>query len=187
MSREVYDIRGYVTSVEPVVKRGLLSYRVRIISLGEEVWNVYLREISKDFRLGSFVKVKLISSRQREEEKLVADEVEILEDVHHLKIEESLIEEVSREGIPVVTGWKSGRFFSSPILDEELIKKIPKELPAKVITIFIETSKGVKLASIISEKEYKILLRTEELLKSIEENEKRSEKYCKEQLELLEI
>ncbi|MEN2975154.1 MAG: hypothetical protein ABDH32_06220 [Candidatus Caldarchaeales archaeon] len=184
MSREASELYGYITSIEPVVKRGLLFYRARITSLGDESWEVYLRGFSRDFKLGCFAKIKPILSRQRDEEKLIVDEIEILEEVERLKPEEVTIEEVSRDNVTVITGWRNRRFFSLPIKDKEVLEKIPRELPAKVITLFIETSRGIKLASIISEKEYKIMLRAEELLSLIEEGEKRSEKFCEEQLEL---
>lgn len=186
MKEEVSEVRGYITSIEPIVRKGLLSYRARIISLGDESWKIYLRDIPKDFKLGLFVKVKTILSKQTDEEKLIADELKILEDVQRLKIEECTIEEVSRDKIPVVTGLRSGRFFSLPITDEDVLNKIPRILPAKVIALFMETPRGIKLASIVSEKEYKILMRMEELLTSIEENEKRLEELCREQLKLLE-
>lgn len=178
-SSEVY---GYIVSFEPVLRRNIVSYRVRVLSPGVKSWIVYLREIPKNFRLGVFAKIKVIVSKQAGEERLIAEELEVMVSHRPYPFVESIIEEVSKGAVTIVAGRRNDGFFSLPVTDEEILNRLPNEFPVRAMCLIIETGKGLNLASILSEKEYKVILRTIELLDEIDEYEERSNRQCREQL-----
>lgn len=185
MNVESMEIYGYIVSFEPVLRRQIINYRVRVISPSVKSWIIYLREIPRNFKLGVFAKIRVIVSKQTGEERLIAEELEVMMNQQSYDFVESVIEEVSRGEVTIVAGRRNGGFFSLPVTDEEVLNKLPTVFPVKVMCLFIETGKGVNLASILSEKEYRIVSRTIELINKIEEYEERLDKQCREQLDTI--
>jgi hypothetical protein len=182
MDKESYEVYGYIVSFEPVLKKNIINYRVRVISPGVRSWVIYMREVPRRFKLGVFARVKVVVSRQTGEEKLVAEEVEIFENTKPYEFVESIIEEISRGVVNVVSGWRMDRYFSLPVTDEEVLKRLIGGFPLKAMCLFVETGRGLSLASIMSSKEYWVVSRMLELLKMIEEYEEESDRYSQEEL-----
>ena len=182
MDEESSEVYGYIVSFEPVLKKNIINYRVRVISQGVRSWIIYIREMPRRFKLGVFARIKVVVSRQTGEEKLVAEEVEILENPKPYEFVESIIEEISRGVVNVVSGWRMDRYFSLPVTDEEVLNKLTGGFPFKAMCLFIETGRGLSLASIMSSKEYRVVSRMLELLKMIEEYEEESDRYSREEL-----
>jgi len=182
MDEKSSEIYGYIVSFEPVLKKNIVSYRVRVVSPDVKSWIIYMREIPRRFKLGVFARIKTIVSKQTEEEKYIADEVEIFEDQKTYEFVESIIEEISRGTVTIVSGWRMDRFFSLPVTDEEILRKLTGEFPLRVMCLFIEMGRGLNLASIMPIKEYKVFSRMLELLRMIEEYEEESDRLSQEGL-----
>lgn len=182
MNDESIEIYGYIASFEPVVRKHIISYRVRVVSPGAKSRTVFMRDIPKKFKPGVFARIKVLVSRQTGEEKLIAEDVEILENPKPCEFVESIIEEISRGVVTIVSGWRNNSFFSLPVTDEEVLEKFTVELPVKAMCLFIETTRGIGLASIMLSKEWKIVSRTLELLEMIEEYEEETDRKCREEL-----
>jgi len=182
MDEESSEVCGYIVSFEPVLKKNIMNYRIRVISPGVRSRIIYIREVPRRFKLGVFARIKVVVSRQTGEEKLVAEEVEILENPKPYEFVESIIEEISRGVVNVVSGWRMDRYFSLPVTDEEVLNKLTGGFPFKAMCLFIETGRGLSLASIMSSKEYRVVSRMLELLKMIEEYEEESDRYSREEL-----
>jgi len=176
------EIYGYIASLEPVVRKHIVTYRVRVVSPGAGSWIIFMRNIPRKFKLGVFAKIKIVESKQMGEEKLIAEDVEFLENPKPCEFVESIIEEVSRGPVTIVSGWRDNNFFSLPVSDDEVLKRFSVELPVKVMCLFIESKRGLSLVSIMSSKEWRIVKRTLELIEMIEEYEEESDKKCREEL-----
>lgn len=191
MGKEAKDtiVSGYVVSVEPITFRGLLNYKVKVITPGLQSKIVYMREFPEGLEIGVYVDLKVVLSRQTGEKKLIVDDIMFQKNIPKIIPVETVVEEVSRGITTTVSCWRSGRYLSIPIDDEEILKKIPENLPAKMVCIFMDTVKGLRLISVFTEKEYKILNRIRELAwsidKQIEEDEKNVDDYMKNIVEYL--
>ncbi|MEM3140614.1 MAG: hypothetical protein QXH15_04050 [Nitrososphaerota archaeon] len=185
MGKDTKDITisGYVVSVEPVTIRGLLNYRVRIVTPGIQSKIVYMREFPEGLEIGVYVDLKIVLSKQTGEEKLIVDDIMFQKNVPKIIPVETVIEEVSRGVTTTISCWRSGRYLSIPVEDEEILKKIPENLPAKMVCLFMDTVKGLRLISVFTEKEYRVLNRIKELAwsidRQIEEYEKNIDDYMK--------
>jgi hypothetical protein len=182
MDEESFEVYGYIVSFEPVLKKNIINYRVKVISPGVRSWIIYIREVPRKFKLGVFARIKVVVSRQTREEKLVAEEVEILENPKPYEFVEVIIEEMSRGVVNVVSGWRMDRYFSLPVTDEEVVSKLTGGFPLKAMCLFIETGRGLSLASIMSSKEYRVVSRMLELIKMIEEYEEEIDGTSREEL-----
>lgn len=179
---ESSEMYGYVASLEPVVGKHTVSYRIRIVSPGSRSWTIFMRNIPRKFKLGVFAKIRVLVSRQTKEEKLIAEDIEVLENPKPCEFVESIIEEVSKGPVTIISGWRENNFFSLPVEDIEVLKKLTGELPVKAMCLFIESKRGLSLASIMSSKEWRIIKRTLELVEMIEEYEEESDKKLREEL-----
>lgn len=182
---EEVEVIGYVSTLEPKVGKKTVIYRVKLTTLAAKTETMYLREIPAWLRLGIPVKVRATLSKQTG--RYIIEEINIARGLPWFSPEESEIEEVSGEKKTIIVGKRRGRFFSLPISDQEIVSKLPRKLPTKAICLFLETSEGTRLASIIPEKEYKIIERAGELMRSMERDERRINKDVKRELsELIE-
>ena len=167
--KKLIEVIGYVTKIEPRTKRGLMEYRVRIMTLGGEDYVVYIREPPTWIEYGIPVHLKAEMSRQTEERRYIVEEIEIARSLPWFSLEETEIEEILGEKIQVVSGKRRGRYFSLPLETHNLSQDIIKETPGKFYCLFLESIRGTILATIIGEREYKILEKTKKFIRLIED------------------
>lgn len=161
------EIIGYITMIEPRVYRGLLEYRLRITPPGKPSETVYMREPPTWIRLGIPVKIKAIKSRQTEQHRYIVDEISFEEHLAVTRPVKVVIEEVSRGIATIISGKKDGAFFSITLNDKELLSKIPENLPAEVYCIFLEIGGEKRIASILTKREYSIIIKTLQIIKNL--------------------
>ncbi len=164
------ELTGYITMIEPRVYRGLLEYRVRITPPGKPSQTIYMREPPTWIRIGIPVKVKAIKSKQTKEHRYIVDEISFDEHLTITKPVKVVIEEVSKGVATIISGKRNGAFFSITVDDEEILSKIPENLPAEVYCIFIEIGGEKRIASILTEREYSIITKTLRIIKNFRES-----------------
>lgn len=176
---EERKITGYITLIEPRSRRGLIEYRLRIVTPGGERLTVYIRELPSWLKIGTPADVTVTSIGDR----LLIDRISRKSNLHELKITQVIIDEISKETFTVISGRIDGKFFSIPILDEYLVSRLPDKVPSKVYCILSESEGGLKILEIISEKEYAILTNARKILNRIMGNERKINEYVKNLLE----
>ena len=173
---------GYVISVTPRTRRGLLEYRLKIMTLGGECKTVYLRSPEIMLRPGIPVRVKAILSRQLAKPRWIVDSIEVLKDLKSIEPVLTRVEEISRGAFFIISGKKEGKMFSIPLQNEEILSKIPKALPQDFYCIFIEHGHQITLAEIMSKKEYEVFKRTLKLVSKLDEESSKSSRIISEYL-----
>jgi len=176
---EERKIAGYITLIEPRSRRGLIEYRLRIVTPGGERVTAYARELPSWLKVGTPADITVISIGDR----FLIDHISRKSNLHELKITQVIIDEISKETFTVISGRIDSKFFSVPILDEYLISRLPDKVPSKVYCILSESEGGLKILEIISEKEYAILTNARKILNRIMGNERKINEYVKNLLE----
>ncbi len=180
-AEELVELRGYLVSITPRTRRGLVEYRLRVVTFGGEPWVIYLREPRVPLRPGIPISVKAFLSRQLEKPRWIADELRIIREAGILKPRPAVIEEVVRGVYPIVSGRQDDRFFSVPV-EEDVLSSIPKELPQRLYCLFLETGSEVKLVGAFHEKEYALFDRILRLVSSIDQEGFESDRLFEEYL-----
>ncbi len=155
-------VEGYIACIEPRVYRGFLEYRLRIVGPSGKGETVYLRKPPEWLKPGIRVKARAIMSRQTEEHRYIVEEIMIVD--NKAEIIEMNVEDIQRGYMTVVSGKKDGRLYSITI-NKELSNRLPQQPPAIIYLVMINTRVGW----ILSEKEYRVLARTLDLLKEMKE------------------
>lgn len=106
-------------------------------------------------------------SRQTESPRWVVDSIEDLRDLKPVDPVLTRVENVSRGIFSILSGRREGRPFSIPI-KEDLLSKIPGELPQELYCIFLEEGRVVRLAEVLRKKEYEIFSRAIRLLSEMD-------------------
>jgi len=184
---EEAEFSGYIISVTPRTRRGLLEYRLRIMTFGGENRTVYLREPSIPLRPGIPVKIKAILSKQTKSPRWIVDSIEALKNLKPVDPVLTQVEKVTRGAYTIVSGRKEGKMFSIPLQEDELLSKIPEELPQELYCIFIEHGYQIKLAEVLKKKEYEIFSKTLHFLSEIDRESAESEKIINGYLKSLQI
>jgi len=172
-------ITGYITLIEPRTRRGLIEYRLRIVTPGGERIVAYIREPPPWLKLGTPADITIISAGDR----LLIDRISRKRGLNELRIAPIMIDEIVKEAFTVMSGKINGKFFSVPILDKHLVSRLPNKVPSKVYCIFSESGGGLKILEIISEREYMIFTNARKILNQIIGNERRINEYVKNLLE----
>ena len=165
-AEELIELRGYLVSITPRTRRGLVEYRLRIVTFGGEPWIIYVREPSIPLRPGIPISVKAFLSRQLEKPRWIADELRIIREAKVLEPRPAVIEEVVQGVYPIVSGRQGDRLFSVPV-EEDVLSSIPRDLPQRLYCLFLETGSEVKLVGAFREKEYMLFNRILRLISSI--------------------
>ena len=176
---EEEKITGYITLIEPRTRRGLIEYRLRIVTLGGERLTAYIRELPPWLKLGTPADITAIYAGDR----LLIDRISRKSGLRELRVAPTIIDEIARETFTVVSGRIDNKFFSIPILDEYLVSRLPDKVPSKVYSIFSESEGGLRIFEFISEREYRIFTNARRILNKIIGNEKRMNEYVKGLLE----
>jgi len=169
---------GYVTLIEPRTRRGLIEYRLRIVTPGGERITAYIREPPLWLKLGTPVDITITSIGDR----LMVEHISRKSNMRELNVTPIVIDEIAREMFTVISGRINGKFFSIPILDNHLVSRLPDKVPSKVYCVLSEGG-GLKILEIISEKEYMILMNARKILNQIIGNERKINEYVKNLLE----
>jgi len=172
-------VAGYITLIEPKTRRGLIEYRLRIVTLGGERITAYIRELPPWLKLGTPADITVVHAGGR----LLINQISRKSGLRGLRIAPIMIDEVAREAFTVMSGRIDGKFFSIPILDDYLVSRLPDETPSKVYGILSESEGGLRILELISEREYRIFINASRILNKIIENEKKINEYVKELLE----
>ncbi len=184
---EEIEFSGYIISVTPRTRRGLLEYRLKIMTPGGESRIAYLREPSIPLKPGIPVKIKAILSRQSEPPRWIIDSIEILRNLKAVEPVPTRVEKITRGAYTIVSGKKEGKMFSIPLQEDELLSKIPKELPQEMYCIFIEHGYQTKLAEVLKKKEYEIFAKTLRFISEIDKENAENEKVVNGYLKSLQI
>jgi len=176
---EERKVTGYITLIEPRTRRGLIEYRLRIVTLGGERITAYIRELPPWLKLGTPADITIVSVGDR----LLVDRLSRKSGLRELKIAPTIIDEITRETFTVMSGRMDDKFFSIPILDDYLVSRLPDKVPSKVYCIFSESEGGLRILELISEREYRIFTNARRILNKIIGNEKRINEYVKGLLE----
>lgn len=160
------ELVGYITMIEPRVYRGLLEYRIRITPPGKPSEIIYMREPPTWIEIGIPVKVRVIKSKQTKEHRYIVNEINFDEHLTITKPVKIVIEEISKGVATIISGKRNGAFFSITVDDEEILSKIPENLPAEVYCIFIEIGGEKRIVSILTEREYSIITKTLQIIKN---------------------
>ena len=186
-SSDEIEISGYVVSVTPRTRRGLLEYRVKIVTLGGKSETMYMREPKVPLRPGIPIKAKAILSRQSEKPRWIIESAEPLKNLKVIEPTPASIEKVTKGTCFIVSGRSEGKMFSIPIQEEDLLEKIPKNLPQDLYCIFIDQGYQIILAEIMGKKEHEIFLKTLSLIAEIDHEESESRKIVGEYLRNIQL
>lgn len=178
-SLDEVEVSGYIVSITPRTRRGLIEYELKIITLGGKSETMYMREPKIPLRPGIPVKVKAILSRQSEKPRWIIESIEPLKDLKDIELIPASIERVIKEAYFIVSGRSGGKIFSIPIWEEELMAKIPENLPQELYCIFIDQGYQIILAEVLQKKEYEIFMKTLSLLNELDQEELKSEEIVK--------
>ncbi|HDD42397.1 MAG TPA: hypothetical protein ENF79_01780 [Nitrososphaeria archaeon] len=183
---ELIEVAGYLISITPRTRRGLMEYRLKIMSLGGGFMSAYLHEPKIPLRPGLRVKVKAFLSRQLGSPRWVIEKIEPIKDEKDLEPEPTLVEEVVRGAYPIVCGKRDDKAFSMPA-EEEVLSKIPSNLPQRLYCIFAEGGSQLKIVEALSEKEYEVFKKTLSMLLEIDRDSLESEKIVMKYLKEVEL
>lgn len=167
MSGEEMEVTGYLVSIRPRIRMGLIEYELRIMSSGGEPLTVYTLNPPSFLSPAIQVWAKIILSRQRGVPRWIIAEMRLINEPGTIEVAQAVIEEVSRGIYPIVSGRMYGRAFSVPV-DEELLSKIPSQLPCTVYCVFVKKGSELRLVEVLGEKEYRLFKKTLELVSEIE-------------------
>ncbi|RLG09015.1 MAG: hypothetical protein DRN65_00080 [Thaumarchaeota archaeon] len=181
------EISGYVVSITPRTRRGLLEYRVKIMTLGGKSETVYMREPEIPLRPGIPIKAKVILSRQSEKPRWIVESAELLKDLKVIDPTLTSIEKITRGTCLIVSGRRDGKMFSIPLQEEDVLEKLPKNLPQDLYCIFIDQGYQIILAEIMRKKEYEIFLKTLNLIAEMEKDESENRKIITRYLKNIQI
>lgn len=180
---ELIEFIGYLISITPRTRRGLVEYRLKIMNLAGRCVSAYLHEPKIPLKPGLRVKVKAFLSRQLDSPRWVIEKIESIEGERSLEPEPAIIEEVVRGAYPMVSGRRDDKAFSMPA-EEEVLSKIPSNLPQRLYCIFAEGGSQLKIVEAFGEKEYEVFKKTLSMLLEIDrgsiESERIVRKYHKE-------
>ena len=79
---EERKVAGYITLIEPRTRRGLIEYRLRIVTLGGERITAYIRELPPWLKLGTPADITVVSVGG----KLLVDRISRKSGLHELRI-----------------------------------------------------------------------------------------------------
>jgi len=179
MREDFTEFTGYLVSITPRTRRGLVEYKLKLMSPGGESITIYTSKPPLFLRPGLYVKVRAILSRQLETPRWVVDEMKIVRGARGLEPVPAVIEEVTRGVYPIVSGRKENEMFSVPA-EEEVLAKIPADLPQRFYCLFAERGVELKLVEVLKEEEYQLFRKTLSMLSEIDEDSRRSEMIVKE-------
>jgi len=183
---ELIEFTGYLISITPRTRRGLVEYRLKIMNLGGRCVSAYLHEPKIPLKPGLRIKVKAFLSRQLGSPRWVIEKIEPIKDERSLEPEPTLIEEVIRGAYPIVSGRRSDKAFSMPA-EEEVLSKIPSNLPQRLYCIFAEGGSQLKIVEAFGEKEYEVFKKTLNMLVEIDKDSLESEKIVRKYLREIEL
>ncbi len=181
MKEELTEFTGYLISITPRTRRGLIEYRLKIMSPGGEYMTVYTPKPPTFLKPGLYVRVRAILSRQLKSPRWVVESIEVVRRARGLEPVPAVIEEVVRGVYPIVSGRRDDKAFSVPV-EEEVLSKIPADLPQRFYCVFAERGVELKLVEVLKEKEYELFRKAINMLSEIDENSHQSEKMVKEYL-----
>lgn len=167
MSVEEMEFTGYLVSIRPRTRRGLVEYELKLISFGGEPFVAYTMHPPSFITPAIQVRVKVILSRQLGAPRWVIDDMSIISGPEFIEVTPAVIEEVARGVYPIVSGRIGERAFSVPV-DEELLLKIPPQLPSAAYCVFMKKGPELRLIEIMSEKEYQLFRKALKLVSEIE-------------------
>ena len=78
MREDFTEFTGYLVSITPRTRRGLVEYKLKLMSPGGESIIIYTSKPPLFLRPGLYVKVRAILSRQLETPRWVVDEMKIV-------------------------------------------------------------------------------------------------------------
>jgi len=179
---EELEVTGYITSITPRTRRGLLEYRLKVITLGGEPKTIYMREPAIPLRPGLPVKIKAILSKQLEKPRWIAESVDISGGLKVIEPSLTSIDKVTKGRCLIVSGKREGKMFSIPVQEEEIASKIPEDLPQDLYCIFVEHGYEIRLAEILRKKEYEVFAKTLRFLADLNRERSENEKAVKDYL-----
>jgi len=167
MSGGEMELSGYLVSIRPRTRRGAIEYELKIMSTGGELFTIYTLNPPSFLSPAIQVRVKAVLSKQLEAPRWVLAEMSLIGGPGAAEVVQALIEEVSRGVYPVVSGRIGGMAFSVPV-DEELLSRIPRQLPSTVYCVFMKRGPELRLVEVLSEREYMLFRKASELVSEIE-------------------
>jgi hypothetical protein len=167
MSGEEMELTGYLVSIRPRTRMGLIEYELRIMSSGGELFTAYTLNPPSFLSLAIQVWVRAVLSRQRGAPRWIVAEMRLIGEPGAVEVAQALIEEVSRGVYPIVSGRIGGRAFSVPV-DEELLSRIPSQLPCTAYCVFVKRGPDLRLVEVLSEREYGLFRKALDLVSEIE-------------------
>ncbi|MCF3653532.1 MAG: hypothetical protein L2C94_005175 [Aigarchaeota archaeon] len=167
MSGEEIELTGYLISIRPRTRMGLIEYELKIMSSGGELFTVYTLNPPSFLSPAIQVWARIVLSRQRGVPRWIVAEMRFIGEPGAIEVAQAVIEDVSRGIYPIVSGRMSGRAFSVPV-DEELLSKIPSQLPCTLYCVFVKRGPELRLVEVLSEREYELFKKTLELVSEIE-------------------
>ena len=168
---EELEFSGYLASIQPKIRRGLIEYKLKVISTGGEERIFYLRKPPTWLKHGLMIAVKALRSKQTREERWIIDELRIIKGKAELKFIPTMIEDITSGRFTIVYGRKGEKMFSLPIKDQELISKLLGKLPRKMYCMFMELESELRLVEVIDEREYEVIMKVSKFLKEMNEKE----------------
>jgi hypothetical protein len=167
MSGEEMELTGYLVSIRPRTRMGLIEYELRIMSSGGELFTAYTLNPPSFLSPAIQVWVRAVLSGQRGAPRWIVAEMRLIGEPGAVEVAQALIEEVSRGVYPIVSGRMGGRAFSVPV-DEELLSRIPSQLPCTAYCVFAKKGPELRLVEVLSEREHELFRKTLELVSEIE-------------------
>lgn len=181
MSSEEMELTGYLISIRPRTKRGVIEYELRLVSSGGESFTIYTLNPPSFLSPAIQIQVKAILSKQLGTPRWVAAELKLVGSSGTIEVAEAFIEEVFKGVYPIVSGRIGKLAFSVPI-DEDLLSKIPSQLPCTLYCVFVKRGPELRLVEVLSEREYRLFRKISELISKIEKEVASAEKEVREYL-----
>ncbi|MCS7132507.1 MAG: hypothetical protein NZ918_02135 [Aigarchaeota archaeon] len=176
------EVDGYIVSITPRTRKGLMEYKVKIMTLGGRSEIMYVHEPKIPLRPGIPVKVKAFLSKQSEKPRWIIESTEPLKDLREIEPMLVSIEEVTKGAFFIISGRNGRKLFSIPIKDEDVLGKIPEKLPQELYCIFIDQGYQITLVEVLRKKEYEIFVKTLSLIRELDQEKLESEKFVEEYL-----
>lgn len=180
-SSEEIEISGYIVSVMPRTWRGLLEYKLKMMTLGGRSEIMYMHEPKIPLKPGIPVKVRAILSKQSENPRWMINSIEVLKEPEAIEPVQASIDEVIKGVYCIVHGRSGEKIFSMPI-PEELLRKIPENLPQELYCIFMNQGHQVTIVEIMRKDEYEVFVRALSFLHKLDEEELEGERAVDEYL-----